>query len=278
MVVMVLAVLVNLALLGAVGVVLAWLAFDQGDWAYLLLLLLIPLGAVMVRSATPGRRGRKPTADDQRRVEASLQRLGLVADIDPPRVRVERVRTPLSWTLAVPFRGAAIHVTTGLLDHLDDHQLAAALAHELAHVMHGDATVMTLMAAPGIWAIQGLREVWDDEVVGQRVWPFFALVAPAALVLTVSGRWLSRQRELAADRRAAELTGSPAAVASALVALSDSLARTRRRDLRLVAARDLFHFVPVAEARGLRRLWATHPPLARRIERLRRLERGLQRP
>jgi heat shock protein HtpX len=67
-------------------------------------------------------------------------------------------------------------------------------------------------------------------------------------------------------------------MASALMRLSEEIAALPARDLRAVAPRDLLHVLPVRieATRGIRRLWATHPPLAARLSQLERLESGLQ--
>ena len=91
-------------------------------------------------------------------------------------------------------------------------------------------------------------------------------------------RLASRRRELAADRGAAVLTGSPAGLAAVLIALGDGLARIPSADLRAVARADVFHLLPAREATGLTRLWATHPPLRRRVAALQEMERGLAQP
>jgi heat shock protein HtpX len=70
------------------------------------------------------------------------------------------------------------------------------------------------------------------------------------------------------------LTGNPAALASALMKVSEGVVAVPSRDLRAVAARDPFHLLPVAEAKS--RLLATHPSLQARIARLERLESRLQ--
>jgi heat shock protein HtpX len=101
----------------------------------------------------------------------------------------------------------------------------------------------------------------------------------AALVVgwlgSVGTRALSRYREFAADAGAVALTGNPAALASALMKVSDGLVEIPRRDLRAVAARDAFHLLPVGRSEGPP-LPASHPSLRARLDRLQRLEEGLQ--
>ena len=72
------------------------------------------------------------------------------------------------------------------------------------------------------------------------------------------------------------LTGSPAALASALMKVSEGLVAMPRRDLREAALHDAFHLLPVSRDASFG-LPAPHPPLKARIERLERLERALHR-
>lgn len=281
---MALALGLSVALLAAiVGVLLYLTLFVHEGWS----LALMAVGFLFIGAshAAKGhrRRRRGPTGDAaerrERRVRRLVQRLAIVADEPPPATELIRDLRPLSWTFARPGRPATIHVTTGLVDRLDDRELAAVLAHELAHLLHRDAAVMTMLAGPPAWLFAGFRAlIEEDRVRGTLgVLVFGPLYAPPAVVLLVLSRIVSRYRELAADRAAALLTGSPAAVAAALAAVDEGLRAQRSRDLRRVASRDAFHFVPVRVPRFLGRLWATHPPLRRRVARLERLEAAIQR-
>jgi heat shock protein HtpX len=142
--------------------------------------------------------------------------------------------------------------------------------------------MMTVAAAPGVWVLQGLRYAFREERRSEpfRAYasiPFAALFAVPALPLALLARVLSRFREHAADAGAARLTGSPAAVSAALVALSDDLAGRRFTDLR-AAAPAVLNILPLRPAHGIARLWATHPPLDARLAALDRMEAWLQSP
>lgn len=218
---------------------------------------------------------RTAQAADDTRVRGMLDRMALLAGIRAPRVRIDDGAAPLSSTTVVLPGRPVVHVTTGLLERLDDPQLEALLAHEVAHVMHGDALLMSALAGPPSLLIEtffrALRASALDAVILSA--PF---VPPAALMLATS-RSLSRYRELAADRVAALLTGSPAAVAAAVIAVDEGLRALPSRDLREVAAFDSFHFVPAKQPSWIGRLWATHPRTERRLAQLERLEDALQR-
>jgi heat shock protein HtpX len=221
-------------------------------------------------------------AADRRRLEPIVERLSMIADLRPPEVRIEPDDAPLSWTTAFPSRTPKLHVTTGLLRRSTDEQLANVAAHELSHIAPGDAWLMTIVGGPPAWILHGLRGL---ERRGKRDLPYFvtllfsgSFLGVLALPGALASRFASRNRELGADRGAAVLTGSPSGVAATLLALSRSLEAIPANDLRAVAARDPFYLLPAGpEPIGWRRLWATHPPLAVRLEQLERMEENLHR-
>jgi heat shock protein HtpX len=87
---------------------------------------------------------------------------------------------------------------------------------------------------------------------------------------------LSRYREFAADRGAAVITGRPSALSSALLKISGSMQRTPTQDLRAAGELNAFFIVPASVKNSVFNLFATHPPLEKRIEALSRLEAQLQ--
>jgi heat shock protein HtpX len=280
---MALALSVNAVLLAALLVLAAWLLTVY--WGPLALVVLAGLG--LAGGAAGGRRWRKYMlpADRAAPVERAIARLCLVADLDRPLVAVIADDTPLSWTTALPRARARVHVTTGVLELLDQSELDAVLAHELSHIGNRDATVMTVLAAPSTSVLRGLRAA--GRAVALHATGYTLLIAmPVMLLLTVlaapaflsaaCARVVSRHRELAADRGAALVTGSPAAMAAALRRLTDGLHAIPDRDLRVAAAGDVLHIVPARPAHGIARLWATHPPMAARLAQLDGLERRLQ--
>jgi heat shock protein HtpX len=225
-------------------------------------------------------RYRKREAVDVERARRAVERLCPLADIPVPEVQGEYDGPPLTWTTAVPGRRRRIHVTRALLATLDDAQVEAVLAHELSHIANRDAVVMTVLAAPGVSVLRGMQVMWDDrdsiirsKMAAVMYGMFF--VVPAA-ISALFARIVSRHRELAADRGAAMLTGSPVAVSSALLRVSAEIAAIPNRDLRIAGTNDLLNLVPVRPEVGIARLWATHPRLTTRVRQLEELEERLQ--
>ncbi len=225
-----------------------------------------------VRERAEAAEGREVSPADAPELHAVVERLCVVADLPKPRIVIETERQPNSWVVSLGRGRARLHVTTALLDRLEPPELEAVLAHELAHVAHRDATVMTLVGGPGAVLVGG-----GSRMARGGVWPlqFGALVAVAIGHVSRFGTLaLSRYREFAADAGAVALTGNAAALASALMKVSEGVVAVPTRDLRAVAARDPFHLLPVARVKHA--LLATHPSLEARIARLERLESRVQ--
>jgi heat shock protein HtpX len=209
-------------------------------------------------------------------LHAIVDRLCVLADVPKPEIVIEPERQPNSWLVGLSRERARLHVTRGLLDLLTPSELEAVVGHELSHLVNRDAAVMTAVGGPGAVLLDGgtrmLRGGWWFGLIG-------GMVAAGVGRLSLLGtRVLSRDRELAADAGSAALTGRPAALASALRRISGELRLIPQEDLRVAAYRDAFHLLAVEQERDgwPGRLGATHPPLEQRIERLERMERGLQ--
>jgi heat shock protein HtpX len=219
-------------------------------------------------------RGLRLAPADAPDIHAIVERLCIVADVPKPTIVLESRSMPNSWIEGTRRGGFRLHLTQGLLDLLEPRELEAVIAHELSHVVNRDAAVMTVVGGPGEALLAG-----GVRVAGQGWWPLMlgGLIASAiGWTGTLGTRVLSRYREFAADEGAVAITGSPAALASALMKVSDGLVAMPKRDLREASLHDAFHLLPAAResAYGLP---STHPPLRARIERLERLERALQR-
>jgi heat shock protein HtpX len=227
--------------------------------------------------ATGGRRddaspARRPTGPDEYPgVHAIVERLCVLADLPEPEIVVVREDQPNSWIEARAHARPRLHLTTGLLLLLRTEELEAVVAHELSHLAHHDARLMTVVAGLGDALSAGARRT----VCHWYLWaPSFAASA-IGWVSRLGALSLARHRELVADTGAAALTGRPATLAHALRRISGELECLPSTDLRQAAARDLFHLVPVEAEATRAPLMRTHPPLACRIERLERLERAL---
>ena len=218
------------------------------------------------------------TPEQQPRLHGVVDRLCATAGMDKPAIAVAATDLPNAFATGRSSRRAVLCVTDGLLRRLDTAELEGVLAHELSHVAHRDVAVMTVASFLGVLAGLLMRLGFYSSMFGGRGRrDSLALVVLG--VLAVSGavyalsflltRALSRYRELAADRSAAVLTGQPSALASALVKVSDDIARIPTRDLRTVQPFNAFLFAPaLGTGIGLAGLLSTHPPLQERLDQL----------
>jgi heat shock protein HtpX len=178
---------------------------------------------------------------------------------------------------------ATLCATTGILDLLSPSELEGVMAHQLTHVANRDVAIMTLasfFATIAAYIVQfgfffGGGSSRDDDNN-----PSFAVLFLASLAVYFVSfllmQALSRYREFAADRGAALITGRPSALASALTKISSGMARIPQRDLRASSELNAFFIFPAGVGKGVAGLFATHPPIEKRIAALARLESQLQ--
>ncbi|WP_459886155.1 M48 family metalloprotease [Halostagnicola bangensis] len=209
-------------------------------------------------------------------------RVAAQLDIPVPTIAVSEKDTPEA--LAVGFRPGNVHLilSLGTINALSDDELEAVIAHELAHVKNRDAMVMTAVSLPVVLA-DGLRSriarVENPGIAGIVVIPLGLLSNVVWIVgRTITAR-LSRARERAADQAAAEVTGSPAVLASALSELDTRIADTPNRDLREVSGASSLSILPL-EPKTLEKVMLgpegdTEPSYWQLRTQLHRLERWL---
>ncbi|ACU70781.1 peptidase M48 Ste24p [Catenulispora acidiphila DSM 44928] len=221
-----------------------------------------------------------------RRLHGVLDRLCALADMPKPRVGLVDTEAPNAFAAGRSQKNTVICATTGLMRKLpDDRQLEAVLAHELSHVAHKDVVVMTIASFLGI--LSGLitritfeMGLWggfsdrgrDDDESPAAVLFFVMIVSGLTYLLSfLLIRGLSRYRELAADRSGALLTGNPSAMIAALTEITGDLGRIPTQDLRKQQAFNAFFFAPAIKGASVSNLFATHPTLQVRQEKLAQL-------
>jgi len=215
-------------------------------------------------------------------LHAMIERLCIQADLPKPKLAVADTRMPNAFALGRSPKSATVCATTGIMELLSPAELEGVLAHELTHVANRDVLVMTLaafFATIAAYIVQfgflfGGMGGDDDENPSGMV---LLLVSLAVYVVSFFlMQALSRYREFAADRGAAVITGRPSALASALQRISMGMDRIPQRDLRATSELSAFYFFPPGAGKAIGGLFATHPPMEKRIEALGRLERQLQ--
>jgi heat shock protein HtpX len=225
---------------------------------------------------------RQVTPAEAPQLHAIIERLCVQADLPKPKVAIVNTRMPNAFALGRSPKNATVAATTGIMELLSPAELEGVLAHELTHVANRDVLVMTLasfFATIAAYIVQfgfffGGTSSDDDDNPSALVLILVSLVVYVVSFFLMQA--LSRYREFAADRGAAVLTGRPSALASALVRISSGMDRIPQRDLRAQSELSAFYFFPPGAKSGLAGLFATHPPMEKRIAALQRLESQLQ--
>ena len=219
-------------------------------------------------------------------LHAMIERLCIQADLPKPRIAIAQSDVPNAFAMGRSQKHSTVCATTAIIETLEPHELEGVMAHELTHVKNRDVMIMTIasffasIAAMitqfGLFFGGGFGG--DDEDSG----PGFLVVLLASMLVYVISFFLmmalSRYREFAADRGSALITGRPSALASALMKLSGAMQRVPDQDLRQAERMNAFFIVPTSVKEGVVNLFATHPPMEKRIEALQRLESQLQSP
>jgi len=230
--------------------------------------LLATIGRFPIDALLRGMRARPIWADEAPGLHAAFAELCDRAGLYPaPRLYHVDEPLPLAFSLGSG-EGAAIVIADMLLDGLSRRELCAILAHEICHLRSGDMLLKRLGFTLA-WVARLMREVGFLVVIigvllhvmSLAELPLLSLVTLALAPIGVNLLQLamSRAREAEADLEAAELTGDPAGLASALVKLR------RWQESRL---RQLF---PTGRILHLPSLFADHPPTEARIRQLRQM-------
>lgn len=245
-------------------------------FAFLQVVLSEPLALASV-----GARILKP--GEQPRLQEMVERVAALAGI--PRIRVGIIETPMPNAFAIGkgLRSSTVVVTRGLLDLLDDEELEAVIAHEIAHVRNRDVLVMTIAGFFVVVAQLVFRILfWSGGGSSDRNrrGSGLAIAFMVSLLVWILGQLLllalSRYREFVADRMAGILTGRPLTLASALLKISGQIGRIPSRDLREVQEMAAFFIIPPLRGESLLALFSTHPPVSERVRRLEQLQRQLE--
>ncbi len=204
-----------------------------------------------------------------------VKNLALRAGLPMPRLYVIPGNVPNAFATGRNEHHAAVAVTEGILGLLNRDELEGVLSHELTHIKNHDilissiaATVagaIMMLAGMARWAaIFGIGRDDDDEGGGIFGLLFMAILAPIAA--TIIQMAISRSREYLADEGGARISGKPSGLANALEKLSRA-SKVAPVDVNPSTAH-LFIVRPFT-GRSIASLFSTHPPVEKRVERLR---------
>jgi heat shock protein HtpX len=218
-------------------------------------------------------RARRVTAAENPRLAAIVTGLTSRAGMPTPDLYVSPSAQPNAFATGRNPGHAAVCVTQGALDLLDDEELRGVLSHELSHVANRDTLIASIAAAIALaLTVVARMAMWGTLLGGgrgRRGNPIgvlaMALLAPLAAIVVQMA--ISRSREFEADRSGADMLGTGEPLARALVKI-DAAARAMPMDVDPAHA-TAYIVNPLAGRRvAFAQLFATHPPTADRVARL----------
>jgi len=225
------------------------------------------------------------SANDLPNVYSIVSTLAQRENMPMPGVYLIDSAQPNAFATGRSPKKAAVAVTTGILELLDNRELEGVLAHELAHVKNRDVLIATVAATIGaalaflarmaFWSNLGGRR--SNNGLGMIVGIVAMILAPlAAAVIQMA---ISRSREFEADHDGAQTTGSPLALASALQKISVGASRipmdVNPAVSQLFIADPLKAFGSRGRRGQLGKMFSTHPPVEERVARLEKQAYGI---
>jgi heat shock protein HtpX len=231
------------------------------------------------------------TREEAPELHDMVERLCAMADLPKPRIAIMDTPVPNAFATGRSPKHAAVCVTTGLWNRLETKEVEGVLAHELSHIANRDVLIMTvasffaMLAAMltrfGMYAgmFGGFGGNNRDNNNGPPVWLIVFLVSILVYALSyILIRTISRYREFAADRGSALITGAPEYLMSALQKISSQMTLIPNQDLREVQGMNAFFIIPAKAKGSIAELFASHPPLEKRLAALAEIAREMGRP
>jgi heat shock protein HtpX len=206
-----------------------------------------------------------------------VRNLATRAGLPMPRVYRIPQPTPNAFATGRNPENAVVAVTDGIRSLLTPDELSGVIGHELAHIGHRDilissiaatlAGAIMMLAYMARWAlIFGGGRDGDNNPFGALL---MAILAPIAAVIIQMA--VSRSREYQADQTGAKIAGNPDSLASALEKLTMA---SKRVPMASNPATSHMFIVKPFSGKGMLNLFSTHPPVEKRVERLRGMKRG----
>ncbi len=223
-------------------------------------------------------RAREVSAADAPELYSMVRDLSLKAALPMPRVYVVPGSMPNAFATGRDERHSAVAVTEGILGLLNKDELEGVISHELTHIKNRDILISSIAAtvAGAIMMLAGMAK-WsaifgigrnDDEESG-GIFGLIAMAIIAPIAATIIQMAISRSREYLADEGGARICGKPYGLANALEKLSQA-SKAVPVDVNPSTAH-LFIVQPFT-GRSMANLFSTHPPLEKRVERLRSMQ------
>lgn len=258
----------------------ALFAYINNNWAISLWCLVIAVVYALIQYFAAGKLAtamtgaKKIQKSDNPRLYNAVENLSITTGLPMPEVYIINDPAPNAFATGRDPKHAIVATTTGLLKIMDDKELTAVMAHEMAHVRNYDIRVNTivfgLVCVIGLISDMGLRMLFygnssnskDKSPIGLLIALATAILAPIAASIAQAA--ISRQREYLADSSSAMITRYPESMISALRKLE---AHARPMHQQNSATEALFIANPLRKT-FINNIFSTHPPIEKRIQRL----------
>ncbi len=229
--------------------------------------------SAMINAATDS----KPLArNENKRVYNLVENLCISTGMTTPRINIIEDDSLNAFASGINSKTFSISLSRGIINKLNDQELEAVIAHELTHIRNRDVRLMIIsIVFVGIFAfisetlLRSMRfgTIGRGKKGGAGILIALVLAAFGLLIATLFRFALSRKREYLADAGGAELTRNPLALASALrkISADPTIEAVKRKDV----AQMFIENPQVTEKNtsfSLSSLFATHPPISRRIQ------------
>ena len=212
-----------------------------------------------------------------------VEEVAIAAGIPKPKVYIIPDPMPNAFATGRNPQNASVAVTEGLLAMMNREELQGVIAHEMSHIKNYDILIMTVAAIIGglivLFRDIFLRGMWfggsrrssnrrgNSGGIFILIGIALAIIAPILVLLIRSA--ISREREYLADASGAYILRYPDGLASALAKLGNYKGKMQSSS---DATAHLFIANPLGKDRmSVSNMFSTHPPLEKRIERLKQL-------
>ncbi len=222
--------------------------------------------------ATSG--ARQVDANAAPRMARIVYKLCDAANLPHPKLYIIHQPMPNAFATGRDPNHAAVACTEGLLQMMSDEELEGVLAHELSHVKNRDILISTIAAAiAGAIMIISRFALWfgggsrRDNPLGIIGLLLVVILGPIAAILIQMA--ISRSREYEADKSGGDMSGNPMGLAKALAKL-EGIHKANPRTYASQGTAHMYIYSPLNAKEAFMGMFSTHPPIAKRIERLRK--------
>jgi heat shock protein HtpX len=274
----------TVGLLAFMTALLAWVVYAFGGGFGWMIAVIVGFNLLAYffsdKMALASTGARPVTEQELPQVYAMVRRLAMQMGMPEPGIYIIDSPQPNAFATGRSPKKAAVAVTTGILQTLDNNELEAVLGHELAHVQNRDILIgsvaamigaaLSVVARMGFWFGGGDNR---NNPLGASGAIVSIIIAPIVAMLIQFA--ISRTREFQADKSGAEITGQPLQLASALAKISAGTSRIPMKVNEATSQLFIDNPLKAAKGRGMTKWFSTHPPVEERIERLQNMAMGV---